>query len=414
MRNKLLFLVVPALIYADSLQELLNIASTNNNLVKSKTLIQKAKQSELDATKRSNQPIIDIGGNYQRLDQRSPMVPGDIYNGYAKISYNIYDGGKKSSLIKQKTDELHSSKFDTDAFRKSLNLQIVQDFFTIKNIDSSIVSLKEERVSLKAQLQRVQKFYEAQLSTKDDVDKLQSAYDMNNYNIQSLKFQKLTALKSLELKVGKNITVLDDVKFKKQSNINIEDNEIIKSLKAKQHSLLNQANSLNSAYLPKANISDMYSINGYNRTDNSHPEGLDNQNKLMLNISLRLYDGGTVSKNKQAIIINSKALNDQIDYKIEEQIMLFNLAKSRIQTSNLKIKSAFSALKSASSAYLTINQKYKAGIVDNVAYLDALSIKTNAKALYKKSLNDLEVAYAIYYYYAGKNIQNFIKNEDTK
>jgi len=48
-------------------------------------------------------------------------------------------------------------------------------------------------------------------------------------------------------------------------------------------------------------------------------------------------------------------------------------------------------------------------LVDNIVYLDALSIKTNATALYTKSLNDLEVAYAIYYYYAGQKIKEFIK-----
>ncbi|WP_321778704.1 hypothetical protein [Sulfurimonas sp.] len=59
--------------------------------------------------------------------------------------------------------------------------------------------------------------------------------------------------------------------------------------------------------------------------------------------------------------------------------------------------------------FLTISKKYDAGIVDNVVYLDALSSQTTAKALYETSLNDLEVAFATYYYYAGKNIEEFIR-----
>ena len=407
--TKLFFLIVPIAIYANSLQDLLSFANINNNLIVSKSLTQKSKQLEVDATKSLNQATLDVGGYYQRLDERTPMMAGDIYSGYAKISYDIYDGGKKSSLTKQKINELKYTNFDTSAFKKSLNLQIVQEFFTIKNIDSTLLSLKEEKILLKAQLNRVQKFFEAKLSTKDDVDKLRSAYDMNSYNIESLKFQRLTTFQSLELKVGKKIDKLDDTRFIKELNINLEENDTIKSLKAKNSSLINQADSLSSAYLPKINISDTYSINGYDRIDTQHPDGLDNQNKLILSLNLRLYDGGSMSKNKQAIMINSKALNSQIDYKAKEQGMLFDLSISRINTSKLKIKSALSALESASSAYLTIDEKYKAGIVDNVAYLDALSVKTNATALYKRSLNDLEVAYAIYYYYAGKNIEEFIK-----
>ena len=407
--NKLLYLAIPAIIYGDNLQGLLDYANTNNNLIISKNLTQKAKQKEVDSSKSASSATIDVGGFYQNLDQKTPNLAGDIYSGYAKISYDIYDGGKKSSITKQKQNELKASTFETTAFKKSLSLQIVQDFFNIKNIDSSILALEEERKSLNAQLQRVQKFYEANLSTKDNVDKLQSAYDTNSYNIQSLKFQKLSVLADLKLKVGKDISTLENTQFKKPSNLELELDDSINSLKAKESSLKNLAASLNSIYEPQVNISDTYSINEYGRTDSMHPEGLDNQNKLMLSVNIRLFDGGTVQKSKQAVMINSRALKSQIDYKIKEQKMQFDLSASRIATSKLKIKSAFSALNSASSTYTTIDEKYKAGIVDNVAYLDALSVKTNATALYKKSLNDLEVAYAIYYFYAGKNIREFIK-----
>jgi len=129
----------------------------------------------------------------------------------------------------------------------------------------------------------------------------------------------------------------------------------------------------------------------------------------VLSINLRVFDGGTISKNKQALMISSKAIDAQIQHYKQEQKMLYELSILRIKTAKLKIKSAFSALKSAQSAYKTIEEKYKAGIVDNVAYLDALSVQTASLSLYEKSLNDLEIAYAIYYYYAGKNIEEFIQ-----
>jgi outer membrane protein TolC len=375
----------------------------------SKKLSTKAKIQEVKSTQSSSMPTVDIGGFYQSLNERTPNMEGDIYSGYAKISYDIYDGGRKSSTTKQKQNELKSTQFEKIAFQKSLALQIVQEFYAIKNIDASINSLKEKQTALNAQLQRVKQFYEANLSTKDDVDKLQSAYDMNLYKIQSLKFQRLSTFKNLELKVGKNITNLDESKFQKDITTNMQINDTIKSLKYKKDSIKNLANSINSAKLPQINISDTYNINRYQRDDILHPKGLDNQNKIMLSLNLRVFDGGTISKNKQALIINSKAIDNQIQYYKQEQKILYEVSISRIKTANLKIKSAFSALKSAKSTYKTIEKKYKAGIVDNVAYLDALSVKTDALSLYEKSLNDLEVAYAIYYYYAGKNIQDYIK-----
>jgi outer membrane protein TolC len=401
--------ILATFVYGDNLKELINYTNNHNKLLLSKKLSTKAKTEELKSSQSSSMPTIDIGGFYQSLNEKTPMIAGDIYSGYVKISYNIYDGRQKLSITKQKEDELKSIQFEKIAFQKSLALQIVQEFYTIKNIDATLNSLKEKQLTLNAQLQRVKKFFEANLSTKDDVDKLQSAYDTNSYNIESLKFQKSMALKELELKVGKNIASLDESKFKKHMLDDMQINDTIKSLEHKKNSLKNLANSVGSVYLPQITISDTYNINGYQRYDTLHPKGLDNQNKIMLSINLRVFDGGTILKSKQALMINSKAIDAQIQYYKQEQKMLYELSISRIKTAKLKIKSAFSALKSAKSAYKTIEEKYKAGIVDNVAYLDALSVQTEALSLYKKSLNDLEVAYAIYYYYAGKNIQEFIQ-----
>ena len=85
------------------------------------------------------------------------------------------------------------------------------------------------------------------------------------------------------------------------------------------------------------------------------------------------------------------------------------LSLERIHTSELNIKSSQSSLKAAKSALKTITEKYNAGIVDNVVYLDALSSKTQAQAMYEKSLNDLEIAYGIYYYYNNKDLGEYIK-----
>jgi len=404
-----IFLFLFLKIYGDSLKDLLESANVQNNIIISKELSSKAKLKEYEASRSAMFPTLDAGGFFQSVDDKTLMQPGDVYSGYVKLSYDIMNGGRKSSIKKQKLEELKSTKFEADAFKKSLVLQIVQDFFNIKNLKAMINSLKEKQIALKAQLKRVKKFYDVNLSTKDDVNKLQSAYDMNSYNIQSLELQKTTLLKQLELKVGKSINSLEDSRFLKNINIKLELTDEIKALKAKRKSLKYLAKSIESANLPQVNITDTYSKYKYNRYDKFHPKGLDEQNKIMLSVNLRLFDDGMISKNKQSAILNAKALENQIIYKTKEQKMLFNIAKSRIKTLKAKIKSAKSALKSALSTYKTIKSKYEAGLVDNVAYLDALSVKTEAKSRYESSLNELEIAYAIFYYYAGKDPKEFIE-----
>jgi len=407
--KRLILLVIPAFIYAESLKSLLDYATENSDLVISKTFTQKAKASEVESRESAYFPTIDAGAFYQSLDEKTPMQAGDVYSGFAKVSFDIYDGGKKSALLSQSENEYKASSFDSESTKKSLSLQIVQDFFNIKSLKATLASREEARKSLLEQLTRMQRFYAAKVATSDDVDRLQAAYDTNIYEMESIKFQIISAKKSLELKVGKNIGTLDDSKFKEFKEQTKELIDSVKSLMALQDALVDGAESVDSVYYPQLKIEDTFSIYGYERSDALHPQGVDNQNKLLLSLNMRLFDYGTVAKSKQAIMINSQALNTQVSYYKKEQAMRYDLALSAIDTNHIKIKSSQSALVAATSAFKTISKKYDAGIVDNVVYLDALTSQTEAKALYETSINDLEIAYAAYYYYAGKNIEEFLQ-----
>ena len=406
---RFLLLIIPIFIYADSLKSLLDFATKNSDIVVSKTYTQEAKSKDVESKQSAFYPTIDVGAFYQTQNEKSPMQAGDVYSGYAKASYEIYDGGRKSSLLSQSQNEYKSSKHDSKATKKVLSLQIVQDFFNTKSLESSLESRVEAKKSLNEQLVRMKRFHLAKVATKDDVDRLQAAYDTNIYDMESLKLQVLTLKKSLSLKVGKNIDSFDDSNFVGFREHTLELTDSVKSLIYKKDALLSGAESVDSVYYPQIKVEDTFSIYGYDRVDATHQEGIDNQNKLLLSLNMRLYDDGTIAKNKEILQINSQALSTQVSYSKKEQIMQYELALSRINTNKIKIKSAKSALVSATSAFETISKKYDAGIVDNVVYLDALSSQTGAKALYKKSLNDLEIAYATYYYYAGKNIEEFLQ-----
>ncbi|MCF6308890.1 MAG: TolC family protein [Sulfurimonas sp.] len=405
----LLILIIPFFIYAQDLKSLLDFATSNSELVISKTLTQKAKNMEVEARDSAYYPTIDVGAFYQSENEKTPSLYGDVYSGYAKLSYDIYDGGKRSALLSQSQNEYKASSFDSEFTKKSLSLQIVQDFFNIKSLKATLSSKDEAKKSLEEQLIRMQRFFEAKVATKDDVDRLKAAYDTNIYEMESIKLQILSLKKILELKVGTNISSFDDSRFKEFKQHDIEPIDSVKYLMAKKDALVDGAESVDSIYYPQIKVENTYSVYGYDRTDAFHPEGVDSQNKLMLSLNFRLFDRGGVAKSKQAIIINSQAINTQVLFSKKEQQIHYDLALYRIKTSNIKIKSASSALISATSAFKTISKKYDAGIVDNVVYLDALSSKTRAKALYETSLNDLEIAYAIYYYYAGKNIEEFLQ-----
>lgn len=406
---KYILLIIPIFLYSQNLKSILEYATKNSDLVVSKAQFQDAKSKNIQAKESNYYPTIDIGASYQTQNEKSLMLSGDVYTGYAKVAFDIYDGGKKSSALKQSKHEYKSSAFDTKSTKKSLSLQIVQDFFNIKSLESSLSSRKDANKSLLEQLTRMKRFYIAKLATTDDVDRLQAAYDTNIYEIESLKFEILSLKQSLELKVGKKITKLDDSKFIEFKEHDIELIDSVKSLIEQKEALISNARSVESVYYPQIKIEDTYNIYDYARDEHVQFEMVDKQNTLMLSLNMRIFDNASVEKSKQAIMINSQSINTQVAYFKREQEMRYKLSYEAIKTNKIKIKSASSALTSASSAFKTISKKYDAGIVDNVTYLDALTSQTNAKALYETSLNDLEIAYATYYFYAGKNIEEFLQ-----
>jgi outer membrane protein TolC len=408
-RLALLGLVIPAFIYADNLKSLLDFATTHNTMVIAKSLTQESKVKDVESAQSSYYPTIDTGAFYQNLEQRSKGVAGDTYSGYIKVGVDLYDGGRKSNTIEKNKAQLESSKYDVTSYKKSLQLSIAEDFYTIKSVEASLRALDEKEIQLKAELERIKKFYDVGSATIDEVDKLQAEYSNNLYQIDATKFQILSLKRLLSIKTGKKITTLEDSSIVVPENLQKELSDDIKALNANASSLNYVAKTLDAAYLPQFRFEDTYSVYDYGRADATHDVGVDNQNKLMLTFSMRLFDNGNVAKQKESIMIQKKALDKQIEQAVELQDVNTQLASAKINTIKAQIHSAESSLASANSAYKTIAKKYEVGAIDNIGYLDALSVKTNAKAQYEAALNNLQIAYATYYYYTNKNIQEYVK-----
>lgn len=408
----LFLLLFPAILFGEDLKTLLEFARQNNNLLNASKISVQAKVQELNSVKSSYYPVIDATTFYKRDDDPTPFYPGTTYGATAKISFNIYDGGKKAYTKKQKNNELTAQKFSHKENTKLMFLNITKEFFNLKTLYSSLQAKEEASKDVKAQLERVQHFFEANLATSDDVDKLQSAYARNIYDIESLKFKIYSLKSNLELQVGKKFTKLDSSKFKKSLNENKVQLDSIEKLKYTQKALRNLSQTVSSYYYPNINIADSYTVFGYEDKPsfaNQPIPLLDKQNEITATLSMRLFDFGTLNEQKEALKLQADALNEKIIYKTKEQQMQLELSLHRIKTTMLNIESSKIALKSSTNALKTITKKYEAGIVDNITYLDALSSKTQAKALYEKSLNDLEIAYAIYYYYNSKNLEDYLK-----
>lgn len=97
MKKLLLTLIIPLALYSDNLKNMISYASKHNNLVIAKEFTSESKKAQLDAVNRSAYPTIDIGGFYQNTNERNFGMGGVVSSAYAKIGFDIYDGGVKKS-----------------------------------------------------------------------------------------------------------------------------------------------------------------------------------------------------------------------------------------------------------------------------------------------------------------------------
>ena len=401
-KRLLLIIILGTALNATTLKELLTSTLKNNKNLKSIKSLDLSKQKTYQSVSNTFNPMLNIGANYLQLD-------GDIRNaqvgktsiGFAKFTMNLYDGGKGIALKKQKEYEYKSVKLESSTTIKETLLSVVTLFFQTKTIQENIEVLKEKSKALKAQYERVQTKYNIQMTTIDEVLKLQSEYETNQYTIEELKYQKEQLMQNLYLLCGITIDTLDNSILPDVKDLTLTKSESIKSLEFAIKAQNENINIISSGKKPQIKLEDSYNIYKYNSYNEKLLTDLpNNQNQLMFTLSFNLFDTTTKQKRK-ASKLAKKALQEKLEFLKQQERMKFDLAKKKLDPQELKIKSLKSAVNMGNSVYSMIKTKYQNGIVDNITYLDALSKKIYNIALYKQALNDYEIAKANYYFASG-------------
>lgn len=243
---------------------------------------------------------------------------------------------------------------------------------------------------------------------------MQAEYDGNNYTMANTKLELQRSEKNLQLLSGLPAKNLKNDRFREPKNIQFEIFENIKMLQANANAIGENSNAIDAGYGPHVNVSDTYYKSHYGDTVTMagfDGDGLliDHQNTLMISVDMRLFDNGRMTKESEAVKYQKLALLSEIEYAENEQEMNFHLSQKSLETIRTRLKSAKSALRAAKSTYDALKQKFEVGLVDNIAFLDALSQKTLAQARYKETLYDYEIGKSIYYYYAGKDPKEYIR-----
>jgi len=412
----IIWMLLPLFVLAQShgLKTFIDSASKTNGEIKAKEINIKAKSQEVEAAKSAYWPTVDIGGEYSLQTPNYLVSPGRTGNAFISANVNLYDGGRKDAIVRSKGFSHEASLFEKAAFEKSITLEISRHYYGIQTLKATLRALQERSKELKAQIVRVRKFRGAGLSTQEDIDKLVSVYENNEFTIENTKLKLETSQENLRLISGITAKQLRRNYFLDPHRVQFEYFEVIKMLQAQANAIGENANAIDAGYMPQVNLSDTYHQAHFDDIialpGASGDEFLvDHQNKLGISVNMRIFDHGKMAKESEAVKYQKLSLLSQIDHAKREQRMNFRLAGKSLSTERSKLKSAKAALKAAESTYNVIRQKFEVGLVDNIAFLDALAQRTLAEARYKETVYGYEVKKSIYYYYAGKDPKEFIR-----
>jgi outer membrane protein TolC len=339
------------------------------------------------------------------------MDAGELYNVNAQASLVLLDGFKRENILDEKSSMKRSSTYELEQIKKEVSMEVATHYFTLKTIQADIDALLQKKEQLREQLNRQEKFFQAKLTTEDNVERIRAAVANTDYEIESQLYKRdeeVAKLYTLTNEVVENVdaSTITEPLYGRQEEL-----DSLKALASQAEALRYKAEQADSTNYPTVVLSDKYGYTEY-KDDNLEAFGFErvnSQNVLMLNLSMNLWDFSAASEQRQAVMAEHNALKAELAYRQKESNADLKLAERAIERSKKLLEAAMLSQSASDRTYAIVNRKYQVRVVDYVKYLDALTQKTEAQAQYNRALGALEISYARYYYYAGFDVKEYVK-----
>ena len=128
MKKNLLWLLLPFSLGAGNLQELVEHAH-NNPMMQASRYSAEASVLQKEALEQSYLPSIVLGGSHAYNAEKTATTLDQTTTGFAKLSYTLYDGGRKEALIDAYEANIKSAQFLTNATANDLALQVSYAYY---------------------------------------------------------------------------------------------------------------------------------------------------------------------------------------------------------------------------------------------------------------------------------------------
>jgi outer membrane protein TolC len=407
-KKLILGLSFPALLFSESLNELIEMSLQNKNVLASQRNLESI-QEEYKSVKKGYLPSVSVGSGYTDVSHETSASANNSLNAYIDISYTLYDGGKKDLTYKSYESQIETSKEELMALKNEVSLSVIEYYYNYLTYISQKNAKLKEIEQLNAQYDRLSKFLDAGTTTIDEIDKLVSNIESANLELHELDLNIQTVLHELEYITGQTVSIQEGSSIEVVHDY-VEQRNDIKSLEHSMKTKLIEANTVKTEDNPQINISNTYTYYDYNYDSATYADSaLDSQNVLAINFTWDIFNFGSTKSAYNAA--HKSFLSAKLNYEYEKNKANIDLklALKSYEIAKLKIKSAKAGLKAAVSTYDVTKNKYENGLVDNVSYLEALSDKSEAESSLWSAKYNLEISKANLMYQQGKNVWEYVK-----
>lgn len=405
-----------------TLAELLEGAKKNYNLEAKELAILQA-QAVNRAAYGEFLPTLD--GAYQYQDTDNPSMRLKAHTSSAKANWEIFSGFKTYNKVREKGSLYRASIEDKEHTKDQLFLNIIEQYYGYFTNRAQLLSLEQKRTQLESNIRRVERLYNAGLTTIDDVESLRAEVLATEHEIANIKMEIEKNRFMLSLLSQSEVEALERKTIKTPLFKLDENRHDLNMLNFQAQSAKYQARQIN--YLPIVSVSDTYVINSDITKNGSLafkdlPPGMSandmlpmiqrsfplNQNQIMISATIHL-DALTIYRQNEAARLGYMKSLKELAYKKEEQKKDERMYRKSLEIAVAKIKASEAALRSANIAFDNVAKKYDAQILNFTDYLQSLTKKVEAEATYNQALNNYEMQKAYYIYYSGQDLAQHIE-----
>ncbi|WP_072681210.1 TolC family protein [Arcobacter sp. LA11] len=405
--NKNILKVIPVFfiglnLYALDINEAVEISLLNNNNLKKQQYIYDEAKENINISKSSYQPKLDLSYTYNANAEDINSSGKDNSNASAVLSYNLFNGLTDKYNLKSSEQLADTSMYNYQAAKYDLIYSVKQYYITylksLKNIETQNNAFK----LLEQQYKDSENRFAQGLLARNDLLQVNAQMLQSKQDLARAKADSKIARYQLKNVLGGSLDSNEKINDLQKEKIMLENYNLeeldsrseIKAVKMTIESLVSQKSANKGNYMPSADLSLTYTKYGDDAFLDVDDSNVDDQQTATINLKWNLFNGGKDSSQdiiyQKRLLQTKEALEDlklSIKLQYEEAIEEFEVSQLNFETAKV-------SLEQSNENYKIVNNRFKEGLSSSTDLINANFLLSSAKQSFDNAYYDRFLAKA--------------------